>query len=75
MTWERIKDGTFQSLTGEMGLFATHIVHPGFVLPECIPCKVHSEGAPRNLCGMPKNASVLELKILSARKGKHAPVL
>ena len=25
--------------------------------PGCIPCKVHAEGAPRNLCGTPKKWS------------------
>ena len=43
--------------------------------PECIPCKVYAEGAPKNLCYTPKNGSLVELEILHTGKGNCAPVL
>ena len=39
--------------------------------PGCIPCKVHAEGAPRNLCGTPKNGQLVELVILYTRKRRR----
>ena len=37
--------------------------------PECIPCNVHTEGAPKNFCGTPKNDILVELEVCTPEKG------